>query len=451
MQSKNPYTNQIIKEYEALSDSEINNKIEASQQAFINWRVLSFSKRAYFMKKLAALLLNDDIKLELATLITNEIGKPIKESLAEIVKCAWVCRYYATKTESTLVDKIIETDASNSYVTYKPLGIILGIMPWNYPFWQYFRFIVPNLMAGNVGVLKHASNVSGCALAIEKLFDTAGFPKHVSQTLLVPSENTQLILKNSLIKGVSLTGSLNAGQQVASLSGALIKKSVLELGGNNALIVFEDADIELTVDTIINARYQNSGQSCIAGKRLLVHQSISNQLLEKLVKRVLALKLINPLKIQATIGVLAKEEFAIELENQMNASIKLGAKLLVGGKRNMAFFEPTVLTNVTPNMPVFKEETFGPLLGVTEFSTDEEAIALSNDSVFGLGASIFTQNNLRIKKMINQLEEGAIFVNELVKSDPRLPFGGIKDSGYGRELSQDALFEFLNIKTVYIK
>jgi succinate-semialdehyde dehydrogenase/glutarate-semialdehyde dehydrogenase len=449
MQSFNPYTNKVIFNYKEDSFEDIANKLAASQTAFDSWKKTTFSERATLFLKLAEIILED--KIALATIITSEIGKPIKQSLAEVEKCAWVCRYYAENAKETLKDKHIATDASSSFVRYAPLGVVLAIMPWNYPFWQYFRFISPNLMAGNVGVLKHASNVSGSALAIEGLFNKAGFPKNVSQTLLVSSKNTHKIIENKIVKAVTLTGSLKAGSEVASLSGKLIKKTVLELGGNNALIVFEDTDIENAVNTIINARYQNAGQSCIAGKRLLVHENIVEEIVSKLITKVSKLKFLNPLEENAEIGVLATEQFAQELENQMNRSIAQGAKLVLGGKRDKAFFEPTILTNVTNDMAVFKEETFGPLLAVTTFKTDKEAITLSNDSDFGLGVSIFTKDNNRISTMINELEEGAVFVNELVKSDPRLPFGGIKKSGYGRELSTDALFEFMNVKTVYVK
>lgn len=449
MISINPYTNQTIAKYDELTDFAIKDKLFNSQIAYKKWKNTNFKERASLMQKLSDVLLKD--KNELANLMTIEIGKPIKQSIAEIEKCAWVCRYYAEISEFTLKNKFIETDASKSFVKYEPLGVVLAIMPWNYPFWQYFRFIAPNLMVGNVGVLKHASNVCGSALAIEKLFDKAGFPKNVSQTLLVSGKNTQKIIESEIIKAVTITGSVLAGSKVASLCGKLIKKTVLELGGNNALIVFEDADIDETIDIVINARYQNSGQSCIAGKRLLIHKNIHDIFLEKLKNKVSELKYLNPLDMDAEIGVLANEKFAIELEEQMMKSIEKGAELIIGGKRQNAYFEPTILTKVTPEMEVFKEETFGPLLAISTFTTDKEAIELSNNSEFGLGVSIFTKDEKRIKNMINNLEEGAVFINELVKSDPRLPFGGIKKSGYGRELSTNALFEFVNIKTVYIK
>lgn len=449
LQSINPYNQTILATYEELSVEQIEQKMQKAQDSFLLWRNTSFAERKQLVLQLADLLLAQ--KATLAKQISLEIGKPIAQSLAEIEKCAWLCTYYAEISEKALQDKIIETDAQKSFVRYNPLGVVLAIMPWNYPFWQYFRFIIPNIMLGNVGVLKHASNVCACALAIEKLFDEAGFPANVSTTFLVSSAKAHYLVAHPLVQAVSLTGSEYAGAKVAELSGKHIKKTVLELGGNNALIVFEDADIEQAVHTIVNARYQNSGQSCIAGKRLLLHQKIADKLLIQLKKRVEALRFGDPLNPKTEIGVLAKEKFAIELEQQMQKSIAQGAKLYCGGKRNKAFFEPSILCNVNAEMEVFQEETFGALLAVSTFSTEAEAVALSNKSKFGLGVSIFTQDKKRINRLINLLDEGAVFVNELVKSDPRLPFGGIKKSGYGRELSTNALFEFANAKTVYIR
>ena len=324
-------------------------------------------------------------------------------------------------------------------------------MPWNYPFWQVFRFIVPALMAGNVGVLKHASNVMGCAELIEAVFINAGFPKHCFQNLPINSSKVEAIIRHKHIKAVTLTGSKPAGSMVASVAGEEIKKSVLELGGSNALVVFKDAEIDNTVATCVQARFQNTGQSCIAGKRLLLHKSIEEEFLDKLKKEVIALKSGNPLEEDTYIGTMAREDLAEELEEQLKASVKEGAKILIGGKRTNAYFEPTIVTNVTPEMSIFKEETFGPVLSVTTFNTDEEAVDLVNQSDFGLGVSIFTENDSKIEKLIPLFEDGAVFVNELVKSDPRLPFGGTKISGYGRELSEDGIKEFVNKKTVYIK
>ncbi len=449
MQSTNPYNLVLIKEYQELSSEAINQKIDIAEITFQKWKKTSFAERAKLMNTLADLLEKD--KENLGNLITLEMGKPITQSIAEVEKCAWVCRHYAQHTEEKLQDKIIKTEASKSFVKYEPLGVILAIMPWNYPFWQYFRFFAPNIMAGNVGVLKHASNVCGSALAIEEIILKAGFPVGVSQTLLASSSKIEKIIANKIVKAATLTGSFGAGSAVAAHCGKYIKKTVLELGGNNALIVFDDADLDQAAETIYTARFQNTGQSCIAGKRLLVQESVSDKLLEKLVTIIKTKKCGNPLDKETEIGVLAEEKFALELKMQMDNSIEKGAKILIGGKQEKAFFEPTILTNVKPNMEVFKEETFGPLLAVTTFKTENEAIKLSNDSEFGLGVSIFTNDEARIKRMIPLLNEGAVFVNELVKSDPRLPFGGIKNSGYGRELSDDALFEFMNVKTVFIK
>jgi succinate-semialdehyde dehydrogenase/glutarate-semialdehyde dehydrogenase len=386
-----------------------------------------------------------------AKTMTLEMGKPIAQAKAEIDKCAWLCEYYADTAEQHLTSKIIKTDAAKSYVNYEPIGVVLAVMPWNYPFWQVFRFIVPALMAGNVGVLKHASNVMGCAEHIEAVFINAGFPKHCFQNLPISSSKVEAIIRHKHIKAVTLTGSKPAGSMVASVAGEEIKKSVLELGGSNALVVFKDAEIDNTVATCVQARFQNTGQSCIAGKRLLLHKSIEEEFLDKLKKEVIALKSGNPLEQDTYIGTMAREDLAEELEEQLKASVKEGAKILIGGKRTNAYFEPTIVTNVTPEMSIFKEETFGPVLSVTTFNTDEEAVDLVNQSDFGLGVSIFTENDSKIEKLIPLFEDGAVFVNELVKSDPRLPFGGTKISGYGRELSEDGIKEFVNKKTVYIK
>src|SRR5690554_1632298 len=323
-------------------------------------------------------------------------------------------------------------------------------MPWNYPYWQVFRFAVPALMAGNVAILKHASNVFGCALNIESVFKKAGFPEHCFTTLLVGSDSVEKIIENEKVKAVTLTGSGPAGASVASIAGKNIKKTVLELGGNNALIAFKDCDMEKTVNICVQARFQNAGQSCIAGKRLLVDESIAEEFVQKLVLKVRELKSGDPMDEDTFIGTLAREDLAEDLERQVNDSIKTGAKLALGGKRQHAYFEPTILTDVTEKMAVFNQETFGPVLSVTTFKTVEEAIGLSNNSRFGLGVSLFTKNIEEAEKLAFQFDEGAVFINELVKSDPRLPFGGVKESGYGRELSEHGIREFVNRKTVFI-
>ena len=347
-------------------------------------------------------------------------------------------------------DELIKTDAHKSYTRYEPMGVVLAIMPWNYPFWQVFRFAAPALMAGNIGLLKHASNVFGSALNIEKVFKRAGFPSHCFTTLLVGSEKIESIIENPIVKAVTLTGSGPAGSAVAKTAGKHIKKSVLELGGNNALVVFKDCDLQKTVDTCVQARFQNTGQSCIAGKRLLIDASIEEEFVETLLVRIRELKSGNPMDANTYIGTMAREDLASELEDQVTKSIEEGATLLIGGKRQGAYFEPTVLKDVTPKMTVFKEETFGPALAITSFKDVDEAIELSNNSKFGLGVSLFSEDIETMEKIAYRFNEGAVFINELVKSDPRLPFGGVKESGYGRELSKHGIREFVNRKTIYI-
>lgn len=449
MTSRNPYTGRIVATYKQHTTAQVNQALEDAQETFLEWRETTFSQRANLMKKVAEILLEN--KMLYAKSITEEMGKPISQSISEIEKCAWVCDYYAEQAETFLSQKNIETDASESYVRYEPIGVILAVMPWNYPFWQVFRFIAPALMAGNIGVLKHASNVMQSAEHIQQVFRDAGFPEHCFQNLILSSDKIEAVIRNPIIKAVTLTGSKPAGASVASIASEEIKTSVLELGGSNALVVFKDADIKTTVETCVQARFQNTGQSCIAGKRLLLHDSIAEEFLEHFTKEVIALKSGDPMDEDTYIGTMAREDLAEELEEQLNASIKEGAKVLIGGKRKGTYFEPTIVTNVTPEMFIFQEETFGPVMAVTTFSSDDEAVNLVNQSAFGLGVSIFTESISKAKKLIPQFDDGAVFVNELVKSDPRLPFGGTKISGYGRELSEDGIKEFVNKKTVYIK
>ncbi len=447
--SINPYNGKVINEYTPSSSKKVEMILISAEQQFYNWRKTSFSHRSKLILRVGELLLKN--KKEYASVITEEMGKPISQSVAEIEKCAWLCKYYSKNAETQLQDRIIKTDALKSYVSYEPLGVVLAIMPWNYPFWQVFRFAIPALMAGNVSVLKHASNVFGCAGLIETIFLEAGFPKFCFSNLNISSAVVEGVIKHKAIKAITLTGSEKAGSDVAKNAGEQIKKTVLELGGNNALIILNDCDINRTVKTCIQARFQNTGQSCIAGKRLLVQESISKKILSMMVKAVQSLSKGDPTNPDTFIGVLAREDLAIELDKQVQDSVKMGAKLLIGGKRDGTFYEPTILTNVTREMPVFTQETFGPVLAVTTFKTIEDAIALSNDSRYGLGVSIFTQDVNALLPYISQFEEGAVFINELVKSDPRLPFGGVKQSGYGRELGAWGITEFVNIKTVYIK
>ena len=446
--SLNPYTGKELKTYKNHTKKEISEIIDKADAGFYSWRKTSFSERKKLMLAAASELKKN--KIEYAETMTLEMGKPISQAIAEVEKCAWVCEFYAENAEKQLQNEIIKTDAHKSYVSYEPLGVVLAIMPWNYPFWQVFRFAAPALMAGNIGVLKHASNVFGSALNIEKVFKRAGFPENCFTTLLVGSDAIESIIENEKVKAVTLTGSGPAGASVASIAGKNIKKTVLELGGNNALIVLKDCNMEKTIATCVQARFQNTGQSCIAGKRLLIDESISEEFIEKMVVKVRELKSGDPMDEQTYIGTLAREDLAKDLEKQVNASVKAGAKIVIGGKRQGAYFEPTILTNVTKEMRAFKEETFGPALSVTTFKTIEEAVELSNNSKFGLGVSLFTKNIEEAEKLTFQFDEGAVFINELVKSDPRLPFGGIKQSGYGRELSEHGIREFMNRKTVFI-
>lgn len=449
IESKNPYTGETIEKFEELTKEQIDEVLENAQQRYKLWRKTSMGERAEFMKNAAEELKAN--KEEYARDITLEMGKPISQSISEIEKCAWVCEYYAKYAEEHLANRLIDTDAQKSYVSYEPIGVVLAVMPWNYPFWQVFRFAAPALMAGNIGVLKHASNVMRSANNIQKVFERAGFPKYCFQNMTVGSDKIDAVIKDKRIKAVTLTGSKPAGAAVASTAGSEIKKSVLELGGSNALVVFDNADIDAAVETCIHARFQNTGQSCIAGKRLIIQENIAEEFTKKYVDKVKELKSGDPMHEDTFIGTMARVDLAEDLEKQIRDSVDAGAKILIGGERDGAYMQPTVLDNVTQEMAVFKEETFGPAIGITRFKTAEEAIDLVNSSDFGLGVSIFTEDMDFAKYIIPEFEDGAVFVNELVKSDPRLPFGGTKISGYGRELSLDGIQEFVNKKTVYIK
>ena len=424
------------------------NFLKVSENTQLSWRNLSIQNRISFLPQLAQLLLEN--KEEYATCITTEMHKPISQAIAEVEKCVLLCNYYYENAETFLATKNIKTEASESFVTYEPLGVILGVMPWNFPFWQVFRFAVPTLIAGNTVVVKHASNVPKSAELIQEIFEQAGFPKGCYQDLPISSNEVAVVIANPIIKAVSLTGSEQAGIAVAIEAGKHLKKCVLELGGSNAFIILEDANLEKAVATAVNARMQNAGQSCIAAKRFLVHENIAGEFVAKFEVAIQNLKTGNPLDKQTQIGSLARVDLAEELEIQVQKSIQMGAKLIVGGNRKEAFYEPTILTNVTTEMPIFNEETFGPVAAILTFKTIEEAIKLSNQSEFGLGVSIFTQDIDFIKTKISAFNEGAVFINDMVKSDPRLPFGGIKKSGYGRELAEDGIKEFVNVKTVVI-
>lgn len=424
------------------------NEIDLSNKTQLFWKKETIQYRISFLPKLANLLLEN--KEEYAQLITKEINKPITQSLAEIEKCATLCNYYHENAAKFLAQKNIKTEVSESYVIYEPLGVILGIMPWNFPFWQVFRFAIPTLIAGNTVVIKHASNVSLCAKILQDIFEESGFPNGCYTNISVPSSAIKQIIANPQIKAISLTGSENAGISVASEAAKHLKKCVLELGGNNAFIVLEDANLEKAVATAVNARMQNAGQSCIAAKRFLIHENIAIKFITLFKNAIQSLKSGDPFDSSTQINSLARLDLAEELELQVKKSIEMGAKLVIGGNRKGPFYEPTILTNVTTKMPVFNEETFGPVAAITTFKTIDEAIELSNNSNFGLGVSIFTEDIKYIKSKLVHFDESAIFINEMVKSDPRLPFGGIKKSGYGRELSEEGIKEFTNVKTVVI-
>lgn len=448
MKTYNPYSGNVLETYSELTTAEIQQKLKLAQRAQAAWKLTTMEERASKLKTVAALLGNN--KERYARQMALEMGKPIKQGRSEIEKCVWLCEHFAAHASSMLAPEHIKTDYEQSYVVFEPLGTVLAVMPWNYPFWQVMRFIAPALMAGNVGVLKHASGVMGCAVMLEELFLEAGYNAGCFQNFIISSDAVEDIIKNPIIKAVTLTGSKAAGSAVASTAAAEIKKAVLELGGSNALVVFNDAAIDKTIETCVAARYQNTGQSCIAGKRLLLHKDIAPKFLKKLKDAVLEMKSGNPLDEETYIGVMAREELAKELEVLMEKSIRMGATLELGGKRDKAFFEPTILTNVTANMPVFKEETFGPLLAVTIFETVDEAVELVNQSEFGLGVSLFTKDTEHAVSLVPRFKDGAVFINEKVSSHPALPFGGTGISGYGRELSHYGIKEFCNIKTVVV-
>lgn len=448
MTTINPYTGQELKTYKELLASELEAKLQLAQQAQFQWERSSMEERASKLTQVAVLLRVH--KERYAREMALEMGKPIAQGSAEIEKCAWLCEYIAKTAPTQLQPECIQTDYSKSYVLSEPLGVILAVMPWNFPFWQVIRFIAPALMVGNVGLLKHASNVQGCAHMLEALFLEAGFEKGSFQNLVIDTDTVANVIKHPVVKAVTLTGSKAAGSAVASIAASVIKKSVLELGGSNALVVFADAAIPQTVATCVSARFHNTGQSCIAGKRLLLHKDIAHDFMKQFVETVSLLKSGDPLHDDTYIGVMSSEAHAITLEKQMQQSIEMGATCVLGGRREHAYFEPTILTNVTASMPVFKEETFGPLIAVTTFATVKEAVALVNNSAFGLGVSLFTQNTAAAEQLVPRFKDGAVFINEKVASHPALPFGGTRDSGYGRELSHYGLKEFCNIKTVVV-
>lgn len=452
IQTVNPATEQIIQSYHCLDDREIDKKLEESHKAYLDWKKTPFSKRKALMLKLAELLKSKTE--ELAHIMATEMGKPITAGIAEINKCAWLCDHYAEHAEEYLAPKIIKTEMKKAKVCHLPLGIVFAIMPWNFPFWQVFRFAVPTLMAGNVAVLKHAPASTGTGNKIEDLFLEAGFPKHVFHHLVVDNEGAAKIIEHESVIAVTLTGSGRAGSAVASHAGKFLKKSVLELGGSDPYLVLEDADLELAARCIVNSRLNNSGQVCIAAKRIIVLKSVEKELVQKIKEHIATFKMGDPLDSQTQLGPLARSDLRENLHSQVEKSLKLGAKLLVGGiipEGKGFYYPPTMLTDVTPGMPAFDEELFGPVIAIITANNEEEGIAYANQSQYGLGAAVFTRDLEKGEHIATyEIEAGACFVNAFVASDPRLPFGGIRESGYGRELSKEGILEFVNTKTIAI-
>lgn len=451
MKSINPATNKLIKEYPELSPEKVQVILTKVDNEWQHWKTTSFANRSRLMLQLA-LELRGNID-RYAKMISQEMGKPITESRAEVEKSAWVCEYYAENAEQMLTDEVIESDASKSFVSFEPLGAILAVMPWNFPFWQVFRFVAPALMAGNVAVLKHASNVMGCAEMIETAIRNAGFPDNSFKNLPIGSKQVEAIIKHPAIKATSLTGSEYAGSKVAEASGRGIKKSVLELGGADVFIVMNDADLEEAAQWGVFSRMLNNGQSCIAAKRFILEREIAPKFINLIKEELEKWKIGDPMQEDTKIGPLARKDLLVDLEVQLEDAINKGAELIVGGKAIEGegfYFEPTIIQNLSPDMRIYREETFGPIFSIFVVKNEEEAIALANDNDFGLGGSLWT-NTERGIKLARRIESGAVFVNGMTKSDPRLPFGGIKKSGFGRELSHYGIKEFVNMKTIWVK
>jgi succinate-semialdehyde dehydrogenase / glutarate-semialdehyde dehydrogenase len=457
----NPATGETIRTFESLTEDAIAAKLDLAQQTFDQYRHTSFAQRAEWLNAAAHLL--EDRKERFGKILTLEVGKPLTAAIAEVEKSAWVCRYYAENAAQFLADLAIETDASQSFIRYQPIGAVLAVMPWNFPFWQVFRFAAPALMAGNVGLLKHASNVPQSALTIEKILHRAGFPEGAFQTLLIGSNQVAQMMADDRVKAATLTGSEAAGASLASAAGAQIKKTVLELGGSDPFIVLESADLESAVATAVTARMINSGQSCIAAKRFIVQESIADRFLDQLVDQYAALKIGDPMHPDTQIGPMATPGILEELDQLVHACVDQGARVLIGGDRTALpaqldaklqqgyFYPPTILSDIPPGTPADREEFFGPVALVFRVPDLDAAIRTANSSLFGLGASAWTTLPTERDRLIAEIEAGSVFINSLVKSDPRLPFGGIKRSGYGRELGIQGIHEFVNIKTVWVK
>lgn len=451
IQSINPYTNKVVRSFEEDSDEKIENVLELAGSTFDFWKDTTFAHRRNLMQQVAAELTKN--AGEYGRLMTEEMGKPLKDAIAEVKKCASACVFYAENAAHFLADEEVVTEATSSYISYHPLGAVLAVMPWNFPFWQVFRFAAPALMAGNVAILKHASSVPQCALAIERIFLRAGFPQGVFQTLLIGPERIERIISDDSVQAVTLTGSEGAGSKVAQLAGKHIKKTVMELGGSDPFIVLSDAGIESTAQAAAKARMINTGQSCIAAKRFIVLQSVAPAFTEAMKKYMLRMKMGNPMSEEVDYGPMAREDLADELLEQVRRSVELGAKIALGGDRPAgpgAFFHPTILTDVRPGMPAYDEEMFGPVASIIAVRDENDAVEVANDNRYGLGASIWTQDIRKAQQLARRIQSGAVFINEIVKSDPRMPFGGVKKSGYGRELSHFGIREFVNVQSVWV-
>jgi len=448
----NPATGEVVKQFQALTDAEVDGRIAKAARAFQSFRKTSFVDRAKWMLNAGEIL--EAEKTELGRLMTLEMGKTFSSAVAEAAKCASACQYYAENAAKFVADEEIETSATKSYIHYQPVGIVLAVMPWNFPFWQVFRFIAPGLMAGNVGLLKHASNVPQCALKIEEIIVRAGFPAGVFQTLLIGASQVDRILNDPRVAAATLTGSEQAGIQVGVSAAKRIKKVVLELGGSDPFIVMPSANIDEAASTAVKARVINNGQSCIAAKRFIVHERIADKFEKEFVRRMQALKLGDPFDEKTDVGPLATPDAVKELDSDVQKTLHAGAKLLTGGKPVNGpgnFYLPTVLTNIPKDSPAYREEFFGPVASIFRVKNLDEAIAIANDSRFGLGASAWTNDPAERERLITELEAGMVFINQMVASDPRVPFGGVKASGHGRELGPYGIREFTNIKTVWIK
>jgi len=452
LESINPATGELLEVFDEWSAARTRGVVEEVNEAWLSWRKTSFARRRELMHAAAAELRRN--RDEYARLMALEMGKPIGDGRGEVEKCAWVCEYYADNAEAFLADETAESDGSKAYVAFRPIGTVLAVMPWNFPFWQVFRFAAPALMAGNTGVLKHSSNVPRCALAIEEIFRRAGFPDNVFRTLMIGSGQVDAVIENEHIKAVTLTGSDIAGRKVAAKAGEMLKKTVMELGGSDPFIVLEDADLGEAAAVGAKARCINSGQSCIAAKRFIVVEAAYEAFVEKFKSAMAALKVGDPLDDDIQVGPQAREDLMEELHAQVEASAEKGAEIILGGGPVDCpgyFYPPTILTDVKPGMPAYHEELFGPVASVIRVRDAEEAIAVANASPFGLGGSVWTGDTARGEEVAGRVEAGAVFVNGLVKSDPRLPFGGVKTSGYGRELSHYGIKEFVNIQTIWVK